>query len=141
MNSGGLGASAPAQVNDDLIDSAQAYNITYAVDAQGNETKRTAEDANFQKALANIDNNATKLPYQLDMTDRIAAEVTGANNFKSNSSSGIQTAVKPTESFTAAASPETKQKSVVFKDNEPLPWSKKPTADVAANSPQFELTA
>lgn len=142
MDKGGLASTTPAKVNDDLIDSAQAYNITYAVDAQGNETKRSANDANFQKALTDIDNKATKLPYQLDMVDRIAAEVTGANNFKSTASSGIQTDVKPTESFSAAASPETKPKSVVFKkDNEPLPWEKKPTADVAANSPQFGLTA
>lgn len=130
------------QVNDDLIDDAQAYNINYAVDTQGNETKRSANDAKFQKALTDVDNQAIKLPYQLDMVDRIAAEVTGASNFKSTASSGIQTDVKPTESFAAAASPEAKPKSVVFKkDSEPLPWANKPTADVPANSPQFVLSA
>lgn len=141
MDKGGLSSTTPTKVNDDLIDKDQAYNINYKVDAQGNETQRSKADADFQLALTRIDNQYTKLPNQLDATDRIAAEVTGSNNFKSTTSSGIQTAVKPTESFSAAASPETKQKSVVFKESEPLPWANKPAADTAANNPQFGLSA
>lgn len=139
MNKGGLSATTPPMVNDDLIDKSQAYNITYKVDAQGNETRRSAEDANFQLAMTRMDNQYTKLPYQLDMVDRITAEVSGATTFKSAAPSGIKTDAKPAEPFTSAvtatdAAPAA-TKSIMFKAREPLPWDKK---TVAATAPTLE---
>lgn len=130
MNKGGLSPTTPAKVNDDLIDKDQAYNITYKVDAQGNETRRTAEDADFQLALTRMDNQHTKLPYQLDMIDRIEAEVTGSTSFKSAAPVEIKTDKKPADPFTTAAIDDTTpaaSKSIMFKAREPLPWEKQPT--------------
>lgn len=139
MNLGGLSATTPPMVNDDLISKSQIYNITFKVDHQGNETRRTPEDANFQLAMTRLDNKYTVLPYQLDGVNRFYAEMAGSNTFKSAAPSGIKTDTKPAEPFASAvaatdAAPAAK-KSIMFKAREPLPWEKSP---VAANAPVFE---
>lgn len=133
MNKGGLAATTPADVNDDLIDDSQKFNITYKVDAKGNKTERSPEEANLQLALTRMDNEYIKLPMQLDMVDRIINKVSkdAANeaSFGSSVSSGIVASITPSEPFSAAVTgtdAPAASKSIMFANKAPAPWAKAP---------------
>lgn len=146
MYKGGLSASTPAMVNDDLIDDAQKQNIKYKVvfDKDGNAStvERTPEEADFQLAMARIDNQYTKLPFQLDMIERITADVAhqAANEaqFGSVAPSGISTNVAPAVPFStavAAIDGPSPSKSIMFANKAPAPWEKAPEPAAPAPAP------
>lgn len=119
-------ATLGVAMNDDLIDADQQFAIEYNIQADGTVTKRSEEDQSLQTALARIDNQYTKLPYQLDMIDRIVAEVSreglASNDPKFTTAAGSPVAqpdASPTTDFAAAASPVSspaaQTKSVVFR--------------------------
>ncbi|HAJ90664.1 MAG TPA: hypothetical protein DCM27_06600 [Rhodospirillaceae bacterium] len=135
---GGLSATTRAQANDDLIDDTQKFNITHKVDADGNSTERTPEDANFQLAMARMDNQYTKVPLQINGIDRIIADVTGATAFSSAAPVGIITNIAPAKPFSAASAPtnafagDTSQSIMLAT---PQPWEKQPGKLPAPLSP------
>lgn len=118
-------------INNDLIDADQNYNINYKVDADGTVTERTAEEKQFQTALTRMDNEATKLPLQLNMVDRIIEDVSrqtpAANDpsFSSAAEPPISSPVKASTAFnTSAAAPA---------EAEPAPEA------AAANDPTYRV--
>lgn len=133
MPSVALAAATPAARNDGLIDAGQSFNINYKI-KDGKVLPKTAEESALALTLARIDNNATKLPSQLDMIERITDQVvreatentlrkdiTKGGTFSSSIDSGIKTDLRPSTPFETAIFGITKpdpSRSIMFQPKE-----------------------